>query len=94
MPQVGDAEYPADITLPNKYAVGYTNAAGEVSATVHSGDVPTSVKVFALWSESNSSGHNAIISNTSDELAVTTGIADNDSFSLSTSVGNPEGVEL
>ncbi|MEZ9200381.1 invasin [Shewanella sp. 10N.286.54.B9] len=91
MPQVGDAEYPADITLPNKYAVGYTNAAGEVSATVHSGDVPTSVKVFALWSESNSSGHNAIISNTSDELAVTTGIADNDSFSLSTSVGNPEG---
>ncbi|MCL1094992.1 invasin [Shewanella kaireitica] len=91
MPQVGDAEYPADITLPNKYAVGYTNAAGEVSATVHSGDVPTSVKVFALWSESNNSGHNAIISNTSDELAVTTGIADNDSFSLSASIGNPEG---
>jgi hypothetical protein len=90
MPQVGDAEYPADITLPNKYAVGYTNAAGEVSTIVHSGDVPTSVKVFALWSESKSSGHNAVISNTSDELAVTTGIADNDSFSLSMSVGNPE----
>ncbi len=90
MPQVGNPEYPADITLPNKYAVGYTNALGEVSTTVHSGDVPTSVKVFAIWSESKGSGHNAIISNTSDELAVTTGIADNDSFSLSTTIGNPE----
>ncbi|MDB2387493.1 invasin, partial [Shewanella sp.] len=91
MPQLGDAQYPADITLANKYAVGYTNAAGDVSVTVHSGDVPTSVKVFALWSESKSSGHNAVISNTSDELVVTTGIVDNDSFSLSTDIGNPEG---
>ncbi|WP_028767263.1 beta strand repeat-containing protein [Shewanella fidelis] len=91
MPQVGDPEYPADITLPNKYAVGYTNAAGEVAVTVHAGDIPTAVKVFALWSDSTSSGHNAVISNTSDELAVTTGIADNDSFSLSTSISNPEG---
>ncbi|WOT06433.1 invasin [Shewanella youngdeokensis] len=91
MPQVGDTQYPADISLPNKYAVGYTNADGEVTTTVHAGDIPTPVKVFALWSESNSSGHNAIISNTSDELVITTGIADSDSFSMSKSISNPEG---
>ena len=91
MPSPGDAEYPADISLPNRYAVAYTNALGEVDVTVHSGDVPTSVKVFALWSGSNGSGHNGVISNTSDQLSVTTGIADFNSFSLAPTIHNPEG---
>lgn len=91
MPVLGDTEYPADISLPNRYAVAYTNALGEVSVTVHAGDVPSSVKVFALWSGSNGSGHNGVISNTSDQLSVTTGIADNNSFSLAPTIHNPEG---
>ncbi len=91
MPVPGDAGYPADLSLPNRYAVAFTNALGEVDVTVHSGDVPTSVKVFALWSGSNGSGHNGVISNTSDQLSVTTGIADFNSFSLAPTIHNPEG---
>ncbi|WP_297897018.1 invasin [Shewanella sp.] len=91
MPQPGDAEYPSDISLPNKYAVAYTDAFGQVSVTVKAGDIPTPVKVFALWSGSTGNGHDAIISNISDELVVSTGLADNDSFSLSATILNPEG---
>ncbi|MGI2014911.1 invasin [Shewanella oncorhynchi] len=91
MPQPGDAEYPSDLSLPNKYAVAYTDAFGEVSVTVKAGDIPTPVKVFALWSGSTGNGHDATISNISDELVVSTGLADNDSFSLSATILNPEG---
>ncbi|MFB2758959.1 invasin [Shewanella xiamenensis] len=93
MPNPGDSGYPTDLNLPNKYAVAYTNSFGEVSVTVKSGDIPTPVKVFALWSGSTGNGHNAIISNISDELVVSTGLADNDSFSLSASILNPEAWE-
>lgn len=91
MPQLGDAEYPSDLSLPNKYAVAYTDAFGQVSVTVKAGDIPTPVKVFALWSGSTGNGHDATISNISDELVVSTGLADNDSFSLSATILNPEG---
>ncbi|GGI76007.1 beta strand repeat-containing protein [Shewanella gelidii] len=91
MPQVGEPEYPTDLDAPNKYAVGFTTATGEVSVIVKAGDVPTPVKVFAQWSGSTTSGHNDIISNVSAELVVTTGIADNDSFSQAASILNPEG---
>ncbi|MEN8617264.1 invasin [Shewanella baltica] len=91
MPQPGDAEYPSDLSLPNKYAVAYTDAFGQVSVTVKAGDIPTPVKVFALWSGSTGNGHDATISNISDELVVSTGLADNDSFSLSATILNPEG---
>ncbi|PMG42571.1 invasin [Shewanella sp. 10N.286.52.B9] len=93
MPKAGDAEYPSDITSPNKYAVAYTDANGDVQVTVHSGDVPTAVKVFALWDGSTESGHNAIVSNISDQLVISTGLADNNSFSLSATVLNVEGWE-
>ncbi|EGT3625851.1 invasin [Morganella morganii] len=91
MPQPGDAEYPSDLSLPNKYAVAYTDAFGQVSVTVKAGDIPTPVKVFALWSGSTGNGHDTTISNISDELVVSTGLADNDSFSLSATILNPEG---
>ncbi|QYJ76662.1 S-layer family protein [Shewanella sp. FJAT-52076] len=89
-PKPADAEYPADITVPNKYAVAYTNGNGEASVVVKSGDVPTPVKVYAQWSGSNSTGHNGVISNISDELRISTGLTDNSNFSLSASVFNPE----
>jgi hypothetical protein len=91
MPNPGQAGYPTDISLPNKYAVAYTNSTGDVSVTVNAGDVPTAVKVFAIWDGSNSSGHNRVISNISDELVISTGLADNGSFSLAATVLNPEG---
>ncbi|MCF1437585.1 MAG: invasin [Shewanella sp.] len=91
MPNPGDPEYPADISLPNKYGVGYTNSEGLVTVTVNAGDVPTPVKVFAQWAGSDDQGHDRIISNTSEQLVVSTGITDANSFSLSANILNPEG---
>ncbi|WP_298444195.1 invasin [uncultured Ferrimonas sp.] len=76
----------ADLT---KYASGYTDAEGMVSVTVKAGSVPTPVKVFALWSDGTNN-----ISNVSDELVISTGLADNNSFSMSASVFNPEGLQF
>lgn len=90
LPNPGDAEYPADINLPNKYAVAYTDGKGEVRVTVNAGSVATPVKVFAQWSGSNGQGHDNIISNSSEQLVVSTGIADANSFSVAASVLNPE----
>ncbi|RLV61056.1 invasin [Parashewanella curva] len=81
---------PADLTSPNKYATAFTNGEGEVSVTVKSGSVPTPVKVYAQWSGSSGQGLDTVISNISDELSVSTGLADNDSFSLAGDVLNPE----
>ncbi len=89
-PKVGDSEYPADIDAPNKYAVAYTDASGNVSVTVRSGTVPTPVKVFAVWQDA-SDPSSPIVANVSDSLTITTGLADYNSFSLSATILNPEG---
>lgn len=72
-----------------KYAAGYTNSEGLVAVTVRAGMVATPVKVFAMWTNGEQ-----IISNVSDELVVSSGLADNNSFSVSASVGNPEGWQI
>ncbi|WP_418357104.1 beta strand repeat-containing protein [Shewanella basaltis] len=89
-PKAGDPEYPTDLTAPNKYAVAYTDANGDVSVTVRSGTVPTPVKVFAVWQDA-ADPTSEIIANVSDSLTVTTGLADFNSFSLAASILNPEG---
>ncbi|MGI2174189.1 beta strand repeat-containing protein [Shewanella ulleungensis] len=89
-PKVGDSEYPTDIDAPNKYAVAYTDANGNVSVTVRSGTVPTPVKVFAVWQDANDPT-SPIVANVSDSLTITTGLADYNSFSLSATILNPEG---
>jgi hypothetical protein len=89
-PKVGEAEYPSDITIPNKYAVAYTDINGNVSVTVRSGTIPTPVKVFALWQDATDPT-SLIVSNVSDSLTVTTGLADYNSFSLSATTLNVEG---
>ncbi|WP_351011463.1 Ig-like domain-containing protein [Shewanella sp. S1-58-MNA-CIBAN-0166] len=88
-PKVGDSEYPADINTPNKYAVAYTDASGNVSVTVRSGTVPTPVKVFAVWQDATDAT-SPIVANVSDSLTVTTGLADYNSFSLSATILNLE----
>ncbi|WP_051215807.1 hypothetical protein [Ferrimonas futtsuensis] len=74
----------------SRFAVGYSNSEGLVSVTVGAGDVPTQVKVFAVWAGSDSGGHPAVVSNLSDALVVTTGLADDNSLSLSATLLNPE----
>jgi hypothetical protein len=88
-PKAGDSEYPTDIDSPNKYAVAYTDASGNVSVTVRSGTVPTPVKVFAVWQDASDTT-SPIVANVSDSLTVTTGLADYNSFSLSATILNPE----
>ncbi|ABK47960.1 Ig domain protein, group 1 domain protein [Shewanella sp. ANA-3] len=90
-PKPNSPNYPADLSVPNKYAVAVTDSAGLASVIVRSGDRATPVKVFALWAGSSADGHNGVISNVSDQLAITTGLADDDSFSVSASIFNPEG---
>ncbi|MGI2036900.1 beta strand repeat-containing protein [Shewanella frigidimarina] len=88
-PKAGNSEYPTDIDTPNKYAVAYTDASGNVSVTVRSGTVPTPVKVFAVWQDASDTT-SPIVANVSDSLTVTTGLADYNSFSLSATILNPE----
>ncbi|TKB49069.1 invasin [Ferrimonas sediminicola] len=83
-----------DATDLSRYAVGYSNSQGRVSVTVGAGDVPTQVKVFAVWAGSDGGGHPSVVSNLSDALVVTTGLADDDSLSLSASLLNPEAWEF
>ncbi|MGI1943759.1 invasin [Shewanella glacialipiscicola] len=90
-PKPGTSNYPSDLSAQNKYAVAITNSSGLASVIVRSGNRPTPVKVFALWSGSTTTGHNGVISNVSDQLAITTGLADDNSFSVSASTFNPEG---
>ncbi|MEZ9369059.1 beta strand repeat-containing protein [Shewanella sp. 10N.286.51.B2] len=90
MPKVGDPEYPTDLVAANKYAVAYTDSEGNASVTVRSGYVATPVKVFAVWQD-ESDPSSLPVSNVSDSLTVTTGLADYNSFSLSASVLNVEG---
>lgn len=61
-----------------------SDANGYVTTSVNAGTVPETVKVTASYSE------NPAIKTQSDGLVISTGIADNDSFSLSAEVLNPE----
>lgn len=62
-----------------------TNAAGIVQTVVNSGTVHTSIRVTAEIADTS-----PIVRTQSSELVVSTGIPDQDSFSLSASVLNPE----
>jgi len=71
-----------------------SNALGLVQTTVNSGTVHTSVRVTAKLVEPDGSDSNPLIASQSSSLVVSTGIADQDSFSLSASTLNPEGWNL
>jgi len=64
-----------------------TNNEGVVQTVINSGTVATSVRVQATIDD----GSDPVISSQSSVLVVSTGIPDQDSFSLSASVLNPEG---
>ncbi|QDF66755.1 hypothetical protein FJQ87_08530 [Shewanella sp. SNU WT4] len=66
-----------------------TNGQGLVQTVINSGTVATSVRVTA-----NVVGSSPLISSQSSELVVSTGIPDQDSFSLSASTLNPEGWDI
>lgn len=72
---------------------GFTDADGVVQTVVQSGVVPTPVKVIAS-SEQNVDGENVIVTAPSDVLVVSTGIADQNSFSLSRSQFNVHGLNI
>ena len=74
------------ITLDPVSAI--STADGYVETTVSSGTVPTTVKVKAQYAT------NPSIATMSDGLVVSTGIADDDSFTLSLSAFNPEGWDI
>ncbi|MBI9091472.1 MAG: Ig-like domain-containing protein [Desulfobacterium sp.] len=61
-----------------------TNSAGQVLVTISSGNVPTSVRVRATVNDSQ-------ISTVSSNLVISTGLADQNSFSISATPFNPEG---
>ncbi len=67
-----------------------TNNEGIVQITINSGTVATSVRVLATIDD----GSEPQISSQSSVLVVSTGIPDQDSFSLSANVLNPEGWNL
>lgn len=67
-------------------AVGYTNSEGYVSTTVTSGTVPTPVRITASYSEDGE----ILVSQVSDGITISTGLADNNSFSLAVETFNVE----
>ncbi|WP_372767704.1 hypothetical protein [Pseudoalteromonas sp.] len=67
-----------------------TNSQGEVSTKVISGTVPTPVRVTASAATTNDAGESVEIISQSDLLSVNTGLADQNSISLSAAVLNPE----
>ncbi len=66
-----------------------TNAQGEAQTVINSGTVATTVRVTA-----SISGSNPLISSQSSNLVVSTGIPDQDSFSLAADIINPEGWDI
>lgn len=70
---------------------GITNAQGQVSVVVQSGTVHTTVRVRASAVDPNTG---ATISSQSDQLVITSGIADNDSFSLTAECFNLEALDF
>ncbi|GAA5213001.1 Ig-like domain-containing protein [Corallincola platygyrae] len=68
----------------------FTDSNGYARTTVTSGTVPTPVRVATTYSE----GGEVVASNVSDKIIVSTGLADNNSFTLAVSDHNPEGLQL
>ncbi len=68
-----------------------SDSAGLVSAYVASGDVATAVRVIATIEVDDGNGNILTLSTVSDILAVTTGLPDQDSISLSSSTLNVAG---
>jgi len=79
------------ITLGTASAI--TNASGEVTTSVQSGSIATPVRVIAS-SEEEVNGDTVIVTAPSDILVVSTGIADQNSFSLSRSIFNPHALNV
>ncbi|MBH0029846.1 Ig-like domain-containing protein [Pseudoalteromonas sp. SWYJZ98] len=79
------------ITLGTASAI--TNASGEVKTSVLSGSIATPVRVIAS-SEEEVGGNTVIVTAPSDILVVSTGIADQNSFSLSRSIFNPHALNV
>jgi len=70
-----------------------TNSAGEIQTTVQSGAVATPVRVIAS-SQEDINGEVVVVTAPSDILVISTGIADQNSFSLSRSEFNPHGLNV
>ncbi|WP_423187109.1 Ig domain-containing protein [Alishewanella sp. d11] len=70
---------------------GFTNAEGIVQTVVRSGIVPTPVRVLAR-SEQTVGGSTVVVTAPSDAMSVSTGLADQNSFSLSRSAFNVSGL--
>ncbi|WP_350593726.1 MULTISPECIES: Ig domain-containing protein [unclassified Pseudoalteromonas] len=79
------------ITLGADSAI--TNALGEIRTTVQSGVVATPVRVIASIEE-DIDGDTVTVSAPSDVLVISTGIADQNSFSLSRSIFNVHGLNV
>ncbi|WP_301003030.1 Ig-like domain-containing protein [Pseudoalteromonas sp.] len=79
------------ITLGANSAI--TNAQGEIRTTVQSGVVATPVRVIASINEVVN-GDTVTVSAPSDVLVISTGIADQNSFSLSRSIFNVHGLNV
>lgn len=74
---------------------GITDGDGDVTVGVNAGSVPTSVRVTAnLDLDGDAATTDDIISTVSDSLVISTGLPDNDSFSLSASILNPGGNDI
>lgn len=65
---------------------GITDANGEVHVTLHSGTIPTVVRVIASIVDDTT-----VLSTTSDDIIVSAGRPDQNSFSLAASILNPGG---
>lgn len=72
-----------------------SNNDGLVQTVVRSGDVPGAVRVLAYVTPTNTDpgNHDNRISAVSDVLIISTGLPDNNSFSLSAAILNPEGLD-
>ncbi|NQZ11358.1 MAG: Ig-like domain-containing protein, partial [Algicola sp.] len=73
-----------------------SNNDGLVQTVVRSGDVPGAVRVLAYIKPANNDpgNHDNRISAVSDVLIISTGLPDNNSFSLSADILNPEGLDF
>lgn len=76
---------PVDVELSTSSAI--TNEAGYASVTVHAGNTPALLTVTASLSS------NMDVQAQSDELIISTGVANQQYFKLSTSVLNPEALD-
>ncbi|GHG69058.1 hypothetical protein GCM10010919_18650 [Alishewanella longhuensis] len=74
-------------------AAGFTNIDGTVQTIVRSGFVPTPIRVIAR-SEQTISGATVLVTAPSDVMSVSTGLADQNSFSLSRSAFNVHALDF